>query len=202
MQHSITNGRFENVQKFETSFIRTDRDASFMGSFVAHIYTHTCVYTHTHSHTQAHTYNYTCNSYTYIYTYRLIHTLTHNRCHEIPRADSGQLPDLVNYSKTAICESGQVIRRDPPTPKSDRMPRIPILKIAVLGEKTNSGNYPESGNLIAPNITHNTRRLWARSWLMLLLVDVTCVDVCVWLCVCFILALHLFTTAGTLSCSD
>jgi hypothetical protein len=30
------------------------------------------------------------------------------------------------------------------------MPRIPILKIAVLGEFTKSGNFPESGNLMAP----------------------------------------------------
>jgi hypothetical protein len=30
------------------------------------------------------------------------------------------------------------------------MPRIPIVEIAVLGEFTKSGNFPEFGNLMAP----------------------------------------------------
>jgi hypothetical protein len=36
------------------------------------------------------------------------------------------------------------------------MPRIPILKIAVLGDQTKSGNFPESGNLMAPNEHRNS----------------------------------------------
>jgi hypothetical protein len=49
-----------------------------------------------------------------------------------------------------ICESGQVIWQDPPTPSPDSLPRFPILKISILGEWNKSGNFPESGILMAP----------------------------------------------------